>query len=117
MRAAGGERHLFESAGRRRARGSFLGLLTARTPGQGHATPPPHVGVIVAVGDLAVFADAGQLISAARPGTPSLGLRTPYRQPPPEQALQLAPLRRVFCLPDQASIIREGPNCDYCVKK
>lgn len=71
---------------------------------------------IVAVGDLASFADAGHLASFAGlvPVPRDSGRRTGNLHRPKRYSRRL---RRVFYLSAQTSIIREGPNRDYYLKK
>ncbi|MET8959757.1 IS110 family transposase [Streptomyces sp. NPDC004074] len=71
---------------------------------------------IVAAGDLAAFADAGHLASAAGlvPVPRDSGRRTGNLHRPKRYSRRL---RRVFYLSAQTSIIREGPNRDYYSKK
>ncbi|MFF8872393.1 IS110 family RNA-guided transposase [Streptomyces massasporeus] len=71
---------------------------------------------IVAAGDLAAFADAGHLASAAGlvPVPRDSGRRTGNLHRPKRYSRRL---RRVFYLSAQTSIIREGPNRDYYLKK
>lgn len=71
---------------------------------------------IVAAGDLSTYADAGHLASAAGlvPVPRDSGRRTGNLHRPKRYSRRL---RRVFYLSAQTSIIREGPNRDYYVKK
>ncbi|MFJ6629985.1 IS110 family transposase [Streptomyces sp. NPDC091376] len=71
---------------------------------------------IVAAGDLVSFADAGHLASAAGlvPVPRDSGRRTGNLHRPKRYSRRL---RRVFYLSAQTSIIREGPNRDYYLKK
>ncbi|MDQ0987637.1 IS110 family transposase [Streptomyces sp. V2I9] len=71
---------------------------------------------VVAAGDLAAYADAGHLASAAGlvPVPRDSGRRTGSLHRPKRYSRRL---RRVFYLSAQTSIIREGPNRDFCLKK
>ncbi|MFI2352655.1 IS110 family transposase [Streptomyces sp. NPDC019443] len=71
---------------------------------------------IVAAGDLAAYPDAGHLASAAGlvPVPRDSGRRTGNLHRPKRYSRRL---RRVFYLSAQTSIIREGPNRDYYLKK
>lgn len=71
---------------------------------------------IVAAGDLGAYADAGRLASAAGlvPVARGSGRRTGNLHRPKRYSRRL---RRVFYLSAQTSIIREGPNRDYYLKK
>lgn len=71
---------------------------------------------IVAAGDLASYADAGHLASAAGlvPVPRDSGRRTGNLHRPKRYSRRL---RRVFYLSAQTSIIRNGPNRDYYLKK
>ncbi|MDQ0847610.1 IS110 family transposase [Streptomyces sp. V1I6] len=71
---------------------------------------------IVASGDLAAYPDAGHLASAAGlvPVPRDSGRRTGNLHRPKRYSRGL---RRVFYLSAQTSIIREGPNRDYYLKK
>ncbi|MGJ5832835.1 IS110 family transposase [Streptomyces ossamyceticus] len=71
---------------------------------------------IVAAGDLSAYADAGHLASAAGlvPVPRDSGRRTGNLHRPKRYSRRL---RRVFYLSAQTSIIREGPNRDYYVRK
>lgn len=72
--------------------------------------------LVVAVGDLAAYADAGHLASAAGlvPVPRDSGRRTGNLHRPKRYSRRL---RRVFYLSAQTSIIREGPNRDFYLKK
>ncbi|MEU5486094.1 IS110 family transposase [Streptomyces mirabilis] len=71
---------------------------------------------IVAAGDLSAYADAGHLASAAGlvPVPRDSGRRTGNLHRPKRYSRRL---RRVFYLSAQASIMREGPNRDFYLKK
>ncbi|MET7493863.1 IS110 family transposase [Streptomyces sp900116325] len=71
---------------------------------------------VVAAGDLTSYADAGHLASAAGlvPVPRDSGRRTGNLHRPKRYS---RPLRRVFYLSAQTSIIREGPNRDFYLKK
>ncbi|WP_432187543.1 IS110 family transposase [Streptomyces sp. Tue6028] len=71
---------------------------------------------LVAAGDLSAYADAGRLASAAGlvPVPRDSGRRTGNLHRPKRYSRRL---RRVFYLSAQTSIIREGPNRDYYLKK
>lgn len=78
----------------------------------------PIVGAefIVAAGDLSAYADAGHLASAAGlvPVAKDSGRRTANLHRPKRYTRRL---RRVFYMSAQTSIIREGPNRDFYLKK
>ncbi|MEV7753998.1 IS110 family transposase [Streptomyces griseofuscus] len=71
---------------------------------------------IVAAGDLAAYADAGHLASATGlvPVPRDSGRRTGNMHRPKRYSRRL---RRVFYMSAQTSIIREGPNRDFYLKK
>jgi transposase len=71
---------------------------------------------VVAAGDLAAYADAGHLASAAGlvPVPRDSGHRTGSLHRPKRYSRRL---RRVFYMSAQTSIIREGPNRDFYLKK
>lgn len=71
---------------------------------------------VVAAGDLGSYADAGRLASAAGlvPVPRDSGRRTGNLHRPKRYSRRL---RRVFYLSAQTSIIREGPNRDFYLKK
>ncbi|MET8507528.1 IS110 family transposase [Streptomyces sp. NPDC004787] len=71
---------------------------------------------VVAAGDIASFADAGNLASATGlvPVPRDSGRRTGNLHRPKRYSRRL---RRVFYLSAQTSIIREGPNRDFYLKK
>lgn len=71
---------------------------------------------VVAAGDLSAYTDAGHLASAAGlvPVPRDSGRRTGNLHRPKRYSRRL---RRVFCLSAQTSIIRDGPNRDYYLKK
>jgi transposase len=71
---------------------------------------------VVAAGDLAAYADAGHLASAAGlvPVPRDSGRRTGSLHRPKRYSRRL---RRVFYMSAQTSIIREGPNRDFYLKK
>ncbi|MGH3758202.1 transposase, partial [Actinophytocola sp.] len=71
---------------------------------------------VVAAGDLAAYTDAGHLASAAGlvPVPRDSGRRTGNPHRPKRYSRRL---RRVFYLSAQTSIIREGPNRDFYLKK
>ncbi|MFE4337088.1 IS110 family transposase [Streptomyces sp. NPDC056831] len=71
---------------------------------------------IVAAGDLAAYTDAGHLASAAglAPVPRDSGRRTSNLHRPKRYSRRL---RRVFYMSAQTSIIREGPNRDFYLKK
>lgn len=71
---------------------------------------------VVAAGDLATYADAGRLASAAGlvPVPRDSGRRTGNLHRPKRYSRRLC---RVFYLSAQTSIIREGPNRDFYLKK
>lgn len=71
---------------------------------------------IVAAGDMAAYPDAGHLAAAAGlvPVPRDSGRRTGNLHRPKRYSRRL---RRVFYLSAQTSIIREGPNRDYYLKK
>ncbi|MBN9742985.1 IS110 family transposase [Amycolatopsis sp. A1MSW2902] len=72
--------------------------------------------LVVAAGDLAAYADAGRLASAAGlvPVPRDSGRRTGNLHRPKRYSRRL---RRVFYLSAQSSIIRDGPNRDFYLKK
>lgn len=72
--------------------------------------------LLVAAGDLANYADAGHLASAAGlvPVPRDSGRRTGNLHRPKRYSRRL---RRVFYLSAQTSIIRDGPNRDFYLKK
>ncbi|WP_327722198.1 IS110 family transposase [Streptomyces sp. NBC_00490] len=82
-------------------------------PGMG---PVLGAEFIVAAGDIASFADAGNLASAAGlvPVPRDSGRRTGNLHRPKRYSRRL---RRVFYLSAQTSIIREGPNRAFYLKK
>jgi len=71
---------------------------------------------VVAAGDLGTYADAGRLASAAGlvPVPRDSGRRTGNLHRPKRYSRRL---RRIFYLSAQTSIIREGPNRDFYLKK
>ncbi|MDQ4114328.1 MAG: IS110 family transposase [Actinomycetota bacterium] len=71
---------------------------------------------VVAAGDLGTYVDAGRLASAAGlvPVPRDSGRRTGNLHRPKRYSRRL---RRVFYLSAQTSIIREGPNRDFYLKK
>ncbi len=71
---------------------------------------------VVAAGDLAAYADAGHLASAAGlvPVPRDSGRRTGNLHRPKRYSRRL---RRVFYLSAQTSMMREGPNRDFYLKK
>ncbi|MET7794801.1 transposase, partial [Micrococcus luteus] len=71
---------------------------------------------VVAAGDLTAYADAGHLASAAGlvPVPRDSGRRTGNFHRPKRYSRRL---RRVFYLSAQTSIIREGPNREFYLKK
>ncbi|MFE2423209.1 IS110 family transposase [Streptomyces hokutonensis] len=71
---------------------------------------------VVAAGDLAAYADAGHMASAAGlvPVPRDSGRRTGNFHRPKRYSRRL---RRVFYMSAQTSIIREGPNRDFYLKK
>ncbi|MET7931340.1 IS110 family transposase [Streptomyces sp. NPDC005349] len=71
---------------------------------------------IVAAGDLSAYADAGHLASAAGlvPVPRDSGRRTGNLHRPKRYSRRL---RRVFYMSAQSSIVREGPNRDFYLKK
>ncbi|MFJ6567655.1 IS110 family transposase [Streptomyces sp. NPDC091292] len=71
---------------------------------------------VVAAGDLSAYADAGHLASAAGlvPVPRDSGRRTGNPHRPKRYSRRL---RRVFYMSAQTSIIREGPNRDFYLKK
>lgn len=71
---------------------------------------------VVAAGDLAAYADAGHLASAAGlvPVPRDSGRRTGNLHRPKRYSRRL---RRIFYLAAQTSIIRDGPNRDFYLKK
>ncbi|WP_328874292.1 IS110 family transposase [Streptomyces sp. NBC_00287] len=71
---------------------------------------------VVAAGNLAAYADAGHLASAAGlvPVPRDSGRRTGNLHRPKRYSRRL---RRVFYMSAQTSIIREGPNRDFYLKK
>jgi transposase len=71
---------------------------------------------VVAAGDLSTYADAGHLASAAGlvPVPRDSGRRTGNLHRPKRYSRRL---RRVFYMSAQTSIIREGPNRDFYLKK
>lgn len=71
---------------------------------------------VVAAGDLSAYADAGHLASAAGlvPVPRGSGRRTGNLHRPKRYSRRL---RRVFYMSAQTSIIREGPNRDFYLKK
>ncbi|MFF5014662.1 IS110 family transposase [Streptomyces sp. NPDC001165] len=71
---------------------------------------------VVAAGDLSAYSDAGHLASAAGlvPVPRDSGRRTGNLHRPKRYSRRL---RRVFYMSAQASIIREGPNRDFYLKK
>jgi transposase len=72
--------------------------------------------LVVAAGDLASYTDAGHLASAAGlvPVPRDSGRRTGNLHRPKRYSRRL---RRVFYLSTQTSIIRDGPNRDFYLKK
>ncbi|MEV6012723.1 IS110 family transposase [Streptomyces sp. NPDC051976] len=72
--------------------------------------------LVVAAGDLSAYADAGHLASAAGlvPVPRDSGRRTGNFHRPKRYSRRL---RRVFYMSAQTSIIREGPNRDFYLKK
>lgn len=82
-------------------------------PGMG---PILGAGFVVAAGDLSAYADAGHLASAAGlvPVPRDSGRRTGNLHRPKRYSRRL---RRVFYMSAQTSIIREGPNRDFYLKK
>lgn len=72
--------------------------------------------LVVAAGDLTAYADAGHLASAAGlvPVPRDSGRRTGNLHRPKRYSRRL---RRVFYLSAQTSIIKDGPNRDYYLKK
>lgn len=72
--------------------------------------------LVVAAGDLTAYADAGHLASAAGlvPVPRDSGRRTGNLHRPQRYSRRL---RRVFYLSAQTSIIRDGPNRDFYLKK
>lgn len=72
--------------------------------------------LIVAAGDLSAYADAGRLASAAGlvPVPRDSGRRTGNMHRPKRYSRRL---RRVFYLSAQTSIIKDGPNRDFYLKK
>ncbi|MET9761739.1 IS110 family transposase [Streptomyces sp. NPDC006372] len=82
-------------------------------PGMG---PVLGAEFIVAAGDLSAYADAGHLASAAGlvPVAKDSGRRTGNLHRPKRYSRRL---RRVFYMSAQTSIIREGPNRDFYLKK
>jgi len=72
--------------------------------------------LVVAAGDLAAYADAGHLASAAGlvPVPRDSGRRTGNLHRPKRYSRRL---RRVFYLSAQTSIVRDGPNRDFYLKK
>ncbi|WP_134731611.1 IS110 family transposase [Amycolatopsis nivea] len=72
--------------------------------------------LVAAAGDLAAYADAGRLASAAGlvPVPRDSGRRTGNLHRPKRYSRRL---RRVFYLSAQSSIIRDGPNRDFYLKK
>jgi transposase len=95
---------------------------TALEAAQAQHTALPGMGPIlgaefvVAAGDLSAYADAGHLASAAGlvPVPHDSGRRTGNLHRPKRYSRRL---RRVFYLSAQTSIIREGPNRDFYLKK
>lgn len=71
---------------------------------------------VVAAGDLSTYADAGRLASAAGlvPVPRDSGRRTGNLHRPKRYSRRL---RRIFYLSAQTSIIRDGPNRDFYLKK
>ncbi len=82
-------------------------------PGMG---PILGAELIVAAGDLSAYADAGHLASAAGlvPVPRDSGRRTGNLHRPKRYSRRL---RRVFYLSAQTSIVRNGPNRDFYLKK
>ncbi|ROR35407.1 IS110 family transposase [Kitasatospora cineracea] len=72
--------------------------------------------LVVAAGDLAAYADAGHLASAAGlvPVPRDSGRRTGNMHRPKRYSRRL---RRVFYMSAQTSIMRDGPNRDFYLKK
>ncbi|MFE2349411.1 IS110 family RNA-guided transposase [Kitasatospora cineracea] len=72
--------------------------------------------LVVAAGDLSAYADAGHLASAAGlvPVPRNSGRRTGNLHRPKRYSRRL---RRVFYMSAQTSIIRDGPNRDFYLKK
>lgn len=72
--------------------------------------------LIVAAGDLGAYADAGRLASAAGlvPVPRDSGRRTGSMHRPKRYSRRL---RRVFYLSAQSSIVHDGPNRDFYLKK
>ncbi|MGW5498926.1 IS110 family transposase [Streptomyces olivaceoviridis] len=94
-------------------RGHPQAQIIESLPGMG-----PILGAefVVAAGDLAAYADAGHLASAAGlvPVPRDSGRRTGNLHRPKRYSRRL---RRVFYMSAQTSIIREGPNRDFYLKK
>lgn len=88
-------------------------VITESLPGLG-----PILGAefIVAAGDMTAYTDAGHLASAAGliPVPRGSGRHTGNLHRPKRYSRRL---RRVFYLSAQTSIIRDGPNRDYYLKK
>lgn len=82
-------------------------------PGMG---PLLGADFVVAAGDLSTYVDAGHLASAAGlvPVPRDSGRRTGNMQRPKRYSRRL---RRVFYLSAQSSIVRDGPNRDFYLKK
>ncbi|MFJ4806965.1 IS110 family RNA-guided transposase [Streptomyces murinus] len=82
-------------------------------PGMG---PIPGAEFVVAAGDLSAYADTGHLASATGPVPVSRdsGRRTGNLHRPKRHSRRL---RRVFYLSAQTSIMRNGPNRDFYLKK
>ncbi|WP_046500169.1 IS110 family RNA-guided transposase [Streptomyces odonnellii] len=82
-------------------------------PGMG---PVLGAEFVVSAGDLSAYVDAGHLASAAGlvPVPRDSGRRTGNLHRPKRYSRRL---RRVFYMSAQTSIIREGPNRDFCLKK
>ncbi|MEV7152357.1 IS110 family transposase [Streptomyces sp. NPDC093084] len=97
----------------RDTRGRPQAAIIESLPGMG-----PILGAefVVATGDLAAYADAGHLASAAGlvPVPRDSGRRTGNLHRPKRYNRRL---RRVFYMSAQTSMIREGPNWDFYLKK
>jgi len=106
-----------------------IGNLDKRIKETFHAHPQAHIiesmpGIgpilgaefIVAAGDLSAYADAGRLASAAGlvPAPRDSGRRTGNLHRPKRYSRRL---RRVFSMSAQTSMIKDGPNRDFYLKK
>ncbi|GAA2350172.1 IS110 family transposase [Streptomyces violaceusniger] len=87
--------------------------IVGSPPGMG---PIPGTEFVVAAGDLSAYPDAGHLASAAGlvPVPRDSGRRTGDLRRPKRYSRRL---RRVFSMSARTSIIRDGPDRAFCLKK